>query len=118
LTATPASSLGIPSKAAVGRGGVDPGQCHVSGRLSGQLALLREVMHQLRDIAPDLVVDHRQARIATCLPAEAGKPSADDPNFARFLVDAGIDSISVTPDSFFAVKANVAAAEREGAIAP
>ncbi|WP_037603574.1 hypothetical protein [Streptacidiphilus rugosus] len=37
----------------------------------------------------------------------------DDPDFARFLVRAGIASISVAPDSFFAVKENVAAAEAE-----
>lgn len=37
---------------------------------------------------------------------------SDRPAFTRFLVDAGIDSMSVTPDSFFRVKRNVAAAER------
>jgi pyruvate, water dikinase len=42
-----------------------------------------------------------------------GQRPSDDPDFARFLVSAGIDSISVTPDSFFQVKNNVAAAERE-----
>jgi pyruvate,water dikinase len=30
----------------------------------------------------------------------------------EFLVNAGIDSVSVTPDSFLRVKTNVAAAER------
>ncbi|HEU4539638.1 MAG TPA: phosphoenolpyruvate synthase [Jiangellaceae bacterium] len=42
-----------------------------------------------------------------------GQRPSDDPEFARFLVRAGIDSISVTPDSFLAVKQNVAAAEDE-----
>jgi pyruvate,water dikinase len=41
-----------------------------------------------------------------------GQRPSDDPDFARFLVSAGIDSISVTPDSFLQVKNNVAAAER------
>jgi pyruvate,water dikinase len=41
-----------------------------------------------------------------------GQGPSDRPAFARFLVDAGIDSISVTPDSFVAVKNNVAEAER------
>ena len=41
-----------------------------------------------------------------------GQAPSDHPEFARFLVDAGIDSISVTPDSFLAVKRHVAAAER------
>ncbi|HEX6234180.1 MAG TPA: phosphoenolpyruvate synthase [Jiangellaceae bacterium] len=42
-----------------------------------------------------------------------GQRPSDDPEFARFLVRAGIDSISVTPDSFLAVRRNVAAAETE-----
>jgi pyruvate, water dikinase len=42
-----------------------------------------------------------------------GQRPSDDPDFARFLVRAGIDSISVTPDSFLQVKNNVAAAEQE-----
>ena len=40
-----------------------------------------------------------------------GQAPSNDPDFARLLVRAGINSISVTPDSFFAVKANVAEAE-------
>ncbi|HEX6328644.1 MAG TPA: phosphoenolpyruvate synthase [Jiangellaceae bacterium] len=42
-----------------------------------------------------------------------GQRPSDDPEYARFLVRAGIDSISVTPDSFPAVKQNVAVAEHE-----
>ena len=40
-----------------------------------------------------------------------GQAPSDHPEFARFLVDLGIDSISVTPDSFVEVKNHVAAAE-------
>lgn len=40
-----------------------------------------------------------------------GQAPSDYPDFARFLVDAGIDSMSVTPDSFVQVKQHVAAAE-------
>jgi pyruvate,water dikinase len=40
-----------------------------------------------------------------------GQAPSDHPAFARFLVRAGIDSISVTPDSFLRVKEQVAAAE-------
>jgi pyruvate,water dikinase len=40
-----------------------------------------------------------------------GQAPSNDPDFARLLVATGIDSISVTPDSFLAVKRNVAAAE-------
>ncbi|WP_046469802.1 phosphoenolpyruvate synthase [Allosalinactinospora lopnorensis] len=42
-----------------------------------------------------------------------GQRPSDDPDFARALVSAGIDSISVAPDSFLAVKENVLAAESE-----
>lgn len=41
-----------------------------------------------------------------------GQAPSNDPEFARLLVKAGIDTISVTPDSFIAVKQNVAAAEK------
>eukprot|EP01035_Chromulina_nebulosa_P036726 gene36726-49510_t len=46
------------------------------------------------------------AKIGLC-----GQAPSDHPEFARFLVDSGIDTISVTPDSFVAVKRQVAAAE-------
>jgi pyruvate, water dikinase len=40
-----------------------------------------------------------------------GQAPSDHPEFARFLVECGIDSISVTPDRFAAVKQHVAEAE-------
>jgi len=40
-----------------------------------------------------------------------GQAPSDRPAFAQFLVECGIDSISVTPDSFVAVKRRVAQAE-------
>jgi len=40
-----------------------------------------------------------------------GQAPSDHPEFARFLVQAGIDSLSVNPDSFVAVKQQVAKAE-------
>ncbi len=42
-----------------------------------------------------------------------GQGPSDHPEFAQFLVECGIDSISVTPDSFIAVKKHVAAAEKK-----
>jgi len=42
-----------------------------------------------------------------------GQAPSNDPEFARLLVQAGISSISVTPDSFLAVKTHVAAAEAQ-----
>lgn len=41
-----------------------------------------------------------------------GQAPSDRPDFVEFLVAAGIDSVSVTADSFVRVKQNVAAAER------
>ena len=40
-----------------------------------------------------------------------GQAPSNDPAYAQLLVDAGIDSVSVTPDSFVAVKRQIAAAE-------
>lgn len=42
-----------------------------------------------------------------------GQAPSDHPEFAGFLVECGIDSISVTPDSFIAVKRHVAEAEAQ-----
>ena len=41
-----------------------------------------------------------------------GQAPSNTPAFAQLLVDAGIDTISVTPDSFTAVKEHVAKAEK------
>ena len=41
-----------------------------------------------------------------------GQAPSDHPAFAGFLVACGIDSVSVTPDSFEAVKHHVASAEK------
>jgi pyruvate,water dikinase len=50
------------------------------------------------------------AKIGLC-----GQAPSDHPDFAAFLVECGIDSISVSPDSFVAVKRIVAEAEARGA---
>lgn len=47
------------------------------------------------------------AKVGLC-----GQAPSNYPEFARTLVEFGIDSISVTPDSFFKVKTHVAKAER------
>ncbi|MEM1285943.1 MAG: phosphoenolpyruvate synthase [Pseudomonadota bacterium] len=41
-----------------------------------------------------------------------GQAPSNSPSYAKLLVDAGIDTISVTPDSFLAVKHNVSDAEK------
>jgi pyruvate,water dikinase len=40
-----------------------------------------------------------------------GEAPSNHPEFAQFLVECGIDSISVVPDSFITVKQHVADAE-------
>ncbi|KAL7930251.1 phosphoenolpyruvate synthase [Trichoderma chlorosporum] len=52
------------------------------------------------------VARERGCKIGIC-----GQAPSDYPEFAKFLVDAGIDSISVSPDSFLATKKQVVAAE-------
>lgn len=53
---------------------------------------------------------HRSgAKVGLC-----GQAPSDHPEFAAFLVACGIDSMSVSPDSFIAVKREVAAAESGG----
>lgn len=47
------------------------------------------------------------AKVGLC-----GQAPSDHPAFADFLVACGIDSVSVSPDSFIAVKRRVAAAEQ------
>jgi pyruvate,water dikinase len=49
------------------------------------------------------------AKIGLC-----GQAPSDHPEFAEFLVECGIDSMSVSPDSFIKVKQRVAAAEAAG----
>ena len=46
------------------------------------------------------------AKVGLC-----GQAPSDHPEFAEFLVECGIDSMSLSPDSFVAVKRIVAAAE-------
>ncbi|RDU99370.1 phosphoenolpyruvate synthase [Trinickia dinghuensis] len=50
------------------------------------------------------------AKVGLC-----GQAPSDHPEFAQFLVERGIDSMSVSPDSFIAVKRQVAAAEEAAA---
>ncbi|MCB9994460.1 MAG: phosphoenolpyruvate synthase [Hyphomicrobiaceae bacterium] len=54
----------------------------------------------------------REAHKAGAKVGLCGQGPSDHPQFAEFLVECGIDSISVTPDSFVAVKRHVAAAEK------
>jgi pyruvate,water dikinase len=55
-----------------------------------------------------------RAHAVGCKVGFCGQAPSNDPGFARLLVGYGIDTISVTPDSFLAVKRNVAEAEAMG----
>lgn len=61
------------------------------------------VTDSIRSLIDEVHRKHR--KVGPC-----GQRPGDDPVFAGMLVRAGIDSISVTPDSFLRVKGNVAAA--------
>ncbi len=78
-------------------------------RDSGELAHLFDE----QDAAVKWMIQHviAEARSAGTKIGLCGQAPSDHPAFASFLVDCGIDSISVTPDSFVAVKNHVAAAE-------
>jgi pyruvate,water dikinase len=54
----------------------------------------------------------RKSRASGTKTGICGQAPSDHPAFAGFLVENGIDSISVTPDSFLTVKRHVAEAEK------
>ena len=68
-----------------------------------------------QDDAVKWMIDNviREAHKAGAKVGLCGQAPSDHPEFAAFLVRCGIDSISVSPDSFVAVKRCVAAAESD-----
>ncbi|TVR81476.1 MAG: phosphoenolpyruvate synthase [Rhodospirillales bacterium] len=58
----------------------------------------------------DLLAKAKQSKTKTGI---CGQAPSDHPDFAEFLVAHGIDSISVTPDTFLEVKQHVARAEQK-----
>jgi pyruvate,water dikinase len=78
-----------------------------SDRLSG---LFDERHPAVTSSIADILEAARQAGIYTGL---CGQAPSDHPEFARFLVEHGIESISVSPDSFLNVKRQIALAERD-----
>jgi pyruvate,water dikinase len=78
-------------------------------RDSGELAALFDE----QDEAVKWMIQHviAEAKEAGAKIGLCGQAPSDHPEFARFLVECGIDSISVTPDSFVSVKQHVADAE-------
>jgi pyruvate,water dikinase len=81
--------------------GVDRDSSELAGLFDEQDEAVKWMIHSVIDAA------HRAgAKVGLC-----GQAPSDHPEFAEFLVDCGIDSISVSPDSFVAVKQRVAARE-------
>jgi pyruvate,water dikinase len=67
-----------------------------------------------QDDAVKWMIEHviKEARQSGTKVGLCGQAPSDHPEFAEFLVHCGIDSMSVSPDSFFAVKRHVAATEK------
>lgn len=85
-------------------------------RDSGELAgLFDEQDEAVKWMIGQVISEARKAgaKIGLC-----GQAPSDHPEFAEFLVQCGIDSMSVSPDSFVAVKTKVAAAEAALAAKP
>jgi pyruvate, water dikinase len=81
--------------------GVDRDSSELAGLFDEQDEAVKWMIHSVIEAA------HRAgAKVGLC-----GQAPSDHPEFAEFLVDCAIDSISVSPDSFLAVKERVAARE-------
>jgi pyruvate,water dikinase len=83
--------------------GVDRDSARLKGLFDEEHEAVKRMIRSVIDAA------HAAGRkVSLC-----GQAPSDRPRFVEFLVAAGIDSVSVTPDSFVRVKANVAAAEQK-----
>jgi pyruvate,water dikinase len=79
-------------------------------RDSGELAdLFNEQDEAVKWMISRVISEARKAgrKIGLC-----GQAPSNHPEFAAFLVDAGISSVSVSPDSFLKVKQHVVASEK------
>ena len=81
--------------------GVDRDSEELAGLFDEQDDAVKWMIRQVIDVA-----HQAQAKVGLC-----GQAPSDHPEFGEFLVACGIDSISVSPDSFVAVKNRAAAAE-------
>ncbi|HBZ70373.1 MAG TPA: phosphoenolpyruvate synthase [Deltaproteobacteria bacterium] len=81
--------------------GVDRDSEELAGLFDEQDEAVKWMIRRVIEVAHE-----GRAKVGLC-----GQAPSDHPDFGAFLVDCGIDSISVSPDSFVAVKRKVAAAE-------
>jgi pyruvate,water dikinase len=85
--------------------GVDRDSAELAGLFDEQDEAVKWMIRRVIDGA------HKAgAKVGLC-----GQAPSDHPEFAEFLVGCGIDSISVSPDSFVSVRKHVANAEKAGA---
>ncbi|PYJ16971.1 MAG: phosphoenolpyruvate synthase [Verrucomicrobia bacterium] len=78
-------------------------------RDSAELAeLFDERNEAVKDVVRDVI---RAAHKARCKVGICGEAPSDYPEFAEFLVESGIDSISINPDRFLETKKSVAQVE-------
>ncbi len=74
--------------------------------------LLQALFNERNEAVKTLIVELLNKAAQTGTPVGiCGQAPSDYPEFSKFLVENGISSISVNPDSFFAVKKIVAATE-------
>lgn len=81
----------------------------LGARIDEQIKALHDEGASLEEVGRSLRADFERGRRRTV--GFCGQAPSDDPGFTRVLVEAGIDSISVSPDGFLAAKREVAAAE-------
>ena len=85
-------------------------------RDSGELAALFDEQDEAVKWMIESVI--REAHKVGVKVGLCGEAPSNHPEFAEFLVACGIDSMSVSPDSFMTVKTHVSAAETEAAERP
>jgi pyruvate, water dikinase len=82
--------------------GIDRGASELAHLFDERHAAVKKMIQQL------ITVAHRAGRtVGIC-----GEAPSNYPDFAAFLVMAGIDSLSLNPDSIIEVKRHVAEAEQ------
>jgi pyruvate, water dikinase len=84
--------------------GVDRDSAELAHLFSGQHPAVKAMIRQVLEVAR-----RTGTKIGLC-----GQEPSDHPEFARFLVENGIDAISVNPDSLVSVRQHIAAAETGG----
>jgi pyruvate,water dikinase len=81
--------------------GVDRDSARLASLFDGQHPAVTRMIRSVIAVA-----NERGVKIGLC-----GQEPSDHPEFARFLVECGIDAISVNPDSLVQVRLHIAEAE-------